>query len=49
VRKLVKEGPLGRPRYRTKDYIRMDSQEIGWGSWPGLWDFGSVIMNLLVP
>jgi hypothetical protein len=49
VRKLEKEGPLGRPRWRKKDYIRMELQEIGWGTWPGLWDFGTVIMNLLVP
>jgi len=28
VRKLEKEGPLGRPRRRKKDYIRMDLQTI---------------------
>jgi hypothetical protein len=24
--------PLGRPRHRCKDWIRMDLREIGWGS-----------------
>jgi len=39
VRKREIDGPLGRPRRRKKDYIRMDLQEIGWGTWLGLWDF----------
>jgi hypothetical protein len=29
VRKLERGGPLGRPRPRNKDYIRVDIQEIG--------------------
>jgi len=31
----VKE-PLGRPRCRWKDNIKMDLQEVGWGAWTGL-------------
>lgn len=49
MRQLEKEGPLGRPRRRIKDCIRLDLQETGWGTWPGLWDFGTVKMNLPVP
>jgi len=28
--------PLGRPRRRWEDKIKMDLQEVGWGSWTGL-------------
>jgi hypothetical protein len=49
VRKRKKEGSLGRPRRMKKVYIRMDLQETGWGTWIGLWHFGTVIMNILVP
>ena len=28
--------PLGRPRRRWEDNIKMDLQEVGWGAWPGL-------------
>jgi hypothetical protein len=28
--------PLGRPRRRWKDNIKMDLQEVGWGAWTGL-------------
>jgi len=28
VWKLEKEGPLGRPRWRKKNYLRMDLQEV---------------------
>jgi hypothetical protein len=28
--------PLGRPRRRWEDGIRMDLKEIGWGVWSGL-------------
>jgi hypothetical protein len=28
--------PLGRPRRRWKDYIKMDLKEVGWGAWTGL-------------
>jgi hypothetical protein len=27
--------PLGRPRHRWEDGIRMDLREIGWGVWSG--------------
>jgi len=28
--------PLGRLRYRWVDNIKMDLQELGWGTWTGL-------------
>jgi hypothetical protein len=28
--------PLGRPRRRWEDNIKMDLQEVGWGPWTGL-------------
>jgi hypothetical protein len=28
--------PLGRPRRRWKDNIKMDLQQVGWGAWTGL-------------
>jgi hypothetical protein len=28
--------PLGRPRNRWEDNIKMDLQEVGWGEWTGL-------------
>jgi hypothetical protein len=28
--------PLGRPRHRWEDNIKMDLQEVGWGAWTGL-------------
>jgi hypothetical protein len=28
--------PLGRPRRRWEDNIKMDLQEVGWGAWTGL-------------
>jgi hypothetical protein len=28
--------PLGRPRHRREDNMRMDLQEVGWGTWTGL-------------
>jgi hypothetical protein len=28
--------PLGRPRRRWEDSIKMDLQEVGWGVWTGL-------------
>jgi hypothetical protein len=33
----IPEGkrPLGRPRHRWEDNIKMDFQEVEWGSWPG--------------
>jgi len=50
--------PLGRPRCRWVDNIRMDLQEVGCGymDWIGLvedrdrwWTFVSAVMNLRVP
>jgi hypothetical protein len=34
----IPEGrrPLGRPRRRWEDNIKMDIQEVGWGAWTGL-------------
>jgi hypothetical protein len=31
VRKPERKGPLGRPRHRRVDNIKMDLREIGWG------------------
>jgi hypothetical protein len=28
--------PLGTPRHRWEDNIKMDLQEVGWGAWTGL-------------
>jgi hypothetical protein len=28
--------PLGRPRRRSEDNIKMDLQEVRWGAWTGL-------------
>jgi hypothetical protein len=28
--------PIGRPRGRWEDNIKMDLQEVGWGTWTGL-------------
>jgi hypothetical protein len=28
--------PLGTPRRRWEDNIKMDLQEVGWGAWTGL-------------
>jgi len=36
VGKPVGKGPLGRPRRRWEDNIKMDLQEVGWGVWTGL-------------
>ena len=50
--------PLGRPRHRWVDNIRMDLQEVGWGymHWIGLAQdrerwlmLVSAVMNLRVP
>ena len=58
VGKLEGKTPLGRPRHRWVDNIRMDLQEVGCGyvDWIGLaqdWDrwrtLVSVVMNLRVP
>ena len=58
VRKPEEKRPLGRPRRRWVDNIRMDLQEVGCGymDWIGLvqvrdrwWTFVSAVMNLRVP
>jgi hypothetical protein len=49
--------PLGRPRHRWEDNIKMDHQEVGWGmDWLELaqgrdrWQaFVNAVMNLWVP
>jgi hypothetical protein len=28
--------PLGRPRHRWEDTVKMDIKEVGWGAWTGL-------------
>ena len=57
VGKREEKGPLGRPRHRWVDNIRMDLQEMGCGyvDWIGLaqdrdrwWTFVSAVMNLRV-
>jgi hypothetical protein len=35
VRKPEGRRPLGRPRRRLKDNIKMDLREVGWGAWTG--------------
>jgi hypothetical protein len=36
VGKTEEKRPLGRPRRRWKDNIKMDFQEVEWGAWTGL-------------
>jgi hypothetical protein len=36
VGRRVGRRPLGRPRRRWEDNIKMDLQEVGWGAWTGL-------------
>jgi hypothetical protein len=35
VRKPEERRPLGRPRRRWEDNIKMDLREVGWGAWTG--------------
>jgi len=35
VGKREGKRPLGRPRHRWEDNIKMDLQEVGWGAWTG--------------
>jgi hypothetical protein len=58
VRKLEGKRPLGRPRCRWEDNIRMDLREIGWEGvdWMHLvnlrdhwWALVNMVMNLWVP
>jgi hypothetical protein len=50
--------PLGRPRHRWEDKIKIDIQEVGWGGmdWIDMaqdrerwWPLVSAVMNLQVP
>jgi hypothetical protein len=50
--------PLGRPRCRWEDNIKMDLREVGWGGadWIDLahdrdrwWDLVNAVMNLRIP
>ena len=34
--KLEGKRPFGRPRLRWEDNIKMDLQEVGWGTWTDL-------------
>jgi hypothetical protein len=36
VGKPERMRPLGRPRCRWEDEIKISFQEVGWGAWPGL-------------
>jgi hypothetical protein len=58
VRKPKGKRPLGRPRYRWEDNIKMDLQEVSYGGmdWIELaqhsnrwWVLVNVVMNLQVP
>jgi hypothetical protein len=51
VGKTQEKRPLGRPRRRWKDNIRMDPSEIGWESvsWNQWQSLVSTEMNLRVP
>jgi len=51
--KLEGRRPLGRPRHRWEDNIKMDLKEVGFGLWTGLsWlklGTGGIHLNLRVP
>jgi len=58
VGKSEGKRPLGRPRHRCEDNIKMDLQEVGWRGmdWIDLaqdrdrwWALVNVVMNLWVP
>ena len=34
--KHLGKTPLGRPRHRWENNIKIDLQEVGWGAWTGL-------------
>jgi hypothetical protein len=36
VGKPKRKRPLGKPKHRWEDNIRIDFQEVGWGAWTGL-------------
>jgi hypothetical protein len=35
VGKPEERRPLGRPRHRREDNIKIDIREVGWGAWTG--------------
>jgi hypothetical protein len=49
--------PLGRPRHRWEENIKMGLQEFGWGAWTGSiwlktdrwWALVNAMMNIWVP
>jgi hypothetical protein len=54
----LREEPLGRPRCRWEDNIKIDFQEVGWGGMDWIdvaqdrdrwWVLVNVVTNLLVP
>jgi hypothetical protein len=54
VRKPEGERPLGRPRHRWEDNLRMDLRELGWEgvNWMCLthwWALVNSVINLWVP
>jgi hypothetical protein len=58
MRKPEGRRPLGRPRHRREDYIKMDVQKVGWGDldWIALaqdrgrwWALVNAVMSLRVP
>jgi len=58
ARKPEGKTPLGRPRYRWEDNIKMDLQEVGCGDMDNIslaqdrdswWALVNVVMNLRVP
>ena len=57
VGKPAERRPLGKPRRRWEDNIKMELQDVGWGAWTGLkWlrigtrqAPGKAVMNLRVP
>jgi hypothetical protein len=56
VEKLEAKRPLGTPRSRWEDNIKMDLQEVGWKAWTALAQnrdrcraIVNAVKNLLVP
>jgi hypothetical protein len=58
LEKPEERRPLGRPRRRWEDNIKMDLLEIGWGGmywvdvaqdWDRWWALVNAVMNLQVP
>ena len=58
VGKPEAKRPLGRPRHRWEDNIKIDLQEVGWGGMDSIklaqdrgrwWELVNVVMNLRGP